>query len=106
MNDGITLGAAAWVATISVASLAARWALTPVRPGRHRAADRLPSEGVPCGPPSPYADPWADTQVFGVVKTGFGWCGPCASTTAGVITQNGFRCGEFFRHPAGAEAAS
>lgn len=31
MNDRITLGAAVWVATISVASLAIRWAVTPVR---------------------------------------------------------------------------
>lgn len=98
MNDRITLGAAVWVAGI----LAVRWAVTPVRqPGRHRATDRLPSEEVLCGPPSPYTDPWADTETLAVVKTGFDWCGPCDATTAGVITQNGFRCGEFYRHPAG-----
>ena len=103
MNDRITAGAAALVGTISVASLAIRWAVSPVRePGRHRAAHRLPSEEVLCGPPSAYTDPWADTQEFGVVKTGFGWCGPCDGMTAGVVTQTGFRCGEFYRHPGGA----
>lgn len=97
MNDRITLGAAMLVSSV----LAVRWAFTPVRPAKHRAAHKLPSEEVLCGPPSPYTDPDAETQAFGVVRTGFGWCGSCASTTAGVITQNGFRCGEFFRHPGG-----
>jgi hypothetical protein len=77
-------------------------------PSRHRTAHLLPSEEVLCGPPSPYTavDPDADTQVFGVIRTGFGWCEDCRNTTAGVITRNGFRCGEFSEHlkPGGAAA--
>lgn len=74
---------------------------TPVAPARHRASGRLPSEETLIGPPSAYTDPEADTHVFGVLTTGFGWCPVCGSTTAGVISRNGFRCGEFAAHPAG-----
>lgn len=72
-------------------------------PSRHRTLHKLPPEDVLIGPASAYTavDPCADTQAFGVVKTGFGWCKPCQDTTAGVITRNGFRCGEYYRHPAG-----
>ena len=102
MNDRIHAGLAVPSACFVGAAFAVRWAVTPVRePGRHRAVDRLPSEEVLCGPPSTYTDPWADTQVFGVVKTGFGRCEACDDTTAGVVTRNGFRCGEFYRHPGG-----
>ena len=84
---GITMVARAWTAS----------------PARHRAPHKLPSEADLIGPPSAYTavDPFADTQAFGVVRTGFGWCEPCQGTTAGVITRGGFRCGEFYRHPAG-----
>lgn len=69
-------------------------------PAKHRATALLPSEEVLCGPPSAYTavDPNAETQAFGVLRTGFGWCPSCQSTTAGVISRNGFRCGEFYRH--------
>lgn len=42
-----------------------------------------------------------DVEPTGPITQGWGWCDPCQSTTAGVITRDGFRCGEFYRHPAG-----
>lgn len=77
---GLTIVARTWTATY---------------PAKHRAPHKL-TEADLIGPPSAYTtvDPEADTQAFGVVKTGFGWCQPCRQTTAGVITRNGFRCGE------------
>lgn len=101
-QEQITLGAAAVMAGLTIGTGLVRWAVMPVRPARHRQAHLLPAEEVLCGPPSTYTDPFAETQAFGVVKTGFGWCPACAGTTAGVITRNGFRCGEFARHTAGA----
>lgn len=100
MNDHITIGGAAVTSSLVLGTALIRWAVTPVRTARHRNPGLLPSEEVLIGPPSTYTDPFADTQPFGVVRTGFGWCQPCQQTTAGVITRNGFRCGEG-HHPAG-----
>ena len=83
---------------VGLTAFARAWPTT--NPAKHRAAALLPSEEVLCGPPSAYTavDPNAETQAFGVLRTGFGWCPSCESTTAGVISRNGFRCGEFYRH--------
>lgn len=97
MIDRITIGAASLMAALVTATGYARWYVRPEHaPGRHRTTRWLPPESDLIGPPSPYTavDPWADTQPMGVVRTGFGWCEPCQETTAGVITRNGFRCGE------------
>lgn len=72
-------------------------------PARHRNPGHLPSLDVLIGPPAAYTavDPDAETQSFGVVQPGFGWCDVCWETKAGVITRNGFRCDDFTSHPAG-----
>lgn len=72
-------------------------------PSRHRTLHKLPPENVLIGPASAYTavDPDADTQAFGVVRIGIGWCDVCWETKAGVITRNGFRCDDFTQHPAG-----
>lgn len=105
MIDRITVGAASVMGALVTATGVARWYVRPEHaPGRHRNARRLPSLDVLIGRPSAYTavDPYADTQPIGVVRTGFGWCVPCEQTTAGVITRNGFRCGECLT-PAGGE---
>lgn len=100
MSEYVTaLTAAGSGVAVGLVAMARSWPTT--NPAKHRAMDRLPSEEVLCGPPDPYTDPHADTQPFGVLRTGFGWCPDCQSTTAGVISRNGFRCGEFAQHPAG-----
>ncbi|MCZ4602973.1 hypothetical protein O3S80_04130 [Streptomyces sp. Lzd4kr] len=101
MNEYLTaLTAAGTTIALGAVMIARAWT---VQPARHRAPHKLPPETDLIGPPSAYTtvDPNADTHAFGVVRTGFGWCEPCAQTTAGVITRNGFRCGEYYRHPAG-----
>ena len=107
MSDYLTaLTGAGTTVAVGVTYIARSFRGTPVAPARHRAAGRLPSEETLIGPPSAYTavDSEADTHVFGVLKTGFGWCPDCGSTTAGVISRNGFRCGEFAQHPAGGAA--
>lgn len=87
------LTGAGTVVAVGLTVMARAWGTT--YPAKHRAADLL-DEADLLGPPSAYTtvDPNAETQAFGVIRTGFGWCQPCQSTTAGVITRNGFRCGE------------
>jgi hypothetical protein len=77
-------------------------------PSRHRHPEKLPPLEDLIGPPSEYTavDPDADTQAFGIVRTGFGWCEHCQNTTAGIVTRNGFRCGEFFEHQTAGGAAA
>lgn len=101
MSDYLTaLSGAGTTLAVGITMVARSWTVSPAR---HRAPHRLPSESDLIGPPSAYTtvDPNADTQAFGVVRTGFGWCETCQQTTAGVIARNGFRCGEYYRHPAG-----
>jgi len=104
VSDYLTaLTGAGTTVAVGVTYIARTFRGTPVAPARHRASGRLPSEVDLIGPPSVYTavDPEADTHAFGVLRTGFGWCESCRSTTAGVVTRNGFRCGEFATHPAG-----
>ena len=99
MSDYLTaLTGAGTAVAVGLTAMARSWTANPAR---HRQPDRLPPESDLIGAPSAYTDPWADTQPFGVVRTGFGNCDDCGGTTAGIITRNGFRCGEFYRHPAG-----
>lgn len=78
-------------------------------PVLHRAAELVfPPTGLhrksaSLFPPAPPAsvDSAAETQAFGVVRTGIGDCTPCGRVTAGVITRNGFRCDNYTSHPAG-----
>ena len=70
------------------------WAVALVFPptGLHR-------KGAALFPQAPRpADPDAETQAFGVVRTGLGECGPCGGVTGGVITRNGFRCDNYMQH--------
>jgi hypothetical protein len=112
--ERVTVGATVLMASLATGAGLVRWAVSPAparargwrttNPARHRAAHRLPSEEVLCGPPSGYTavDPNAETQAFGVVHTGFGWCSSCWDITPGVITRNGFRCDSFTQHAGGA----
>lgn len=96
MNEYVTaLTAAAMTVALGVTMIARAWT---VHPARHRAPRKPQPETTAAYTP---VDPNADTHAFGVVRTGFGWCDPCQNTTAGVITRNGFRCGDYHRHPAG-----
>ena len=106
MSDFVTALTGAGT-TVAVGIVMVARSLAP-SPSRHRHPEKLPPVEDLIGPPSAYTavDPDADTQVFGVIRTGFGWCEDCRNTTAGVITRNGFRCGEFSEHlkPGGAAA--
>lgn len=100
----MTLPAAAALAVMTVlvglTMIARSWTVSPAR---HHNPHLLPPLEELIGPPSSYTavDPDAETQAFGVVKTGLGWCDVCWETKAGVITWNGFRCDDFASHPAG-----
>lgn len=104
MNDYITVGAASLMGALAAATGLARWYVRPEHaPGRHRAMHLLPPVEDLIGAPSAYTavDPNADTQAFGVVQTGLGWCDVCWETKPGVITRNGFRCDDYMQHPTG-----
>lgn len=94
MSEYVTALTGAGMTVLLGAVMVAR-ALVPASPARHRAGTARPEQA-----PRP-VDPNADTQAFGVVRTGFGWCDPCARTTSGVITRNGFRCDDYVLHQAG-----
>lgn len=87
------LTAAGATVALGTVMIARAWTVSPAR---HRAPRKPETVAAYTA-----VDPNADTHAFGVVRTGFGWCDDCLQTTAGVITRNGFRCGEFYRHPAG-----
>ncbi|MBC2903197.1 hypothetical protein [Streptomyces cupreus] len=104
MIDRITVGAASLMGALVTAAGVARWYVRPEHaPGRHRSVGLLPPLEDLIGPPSEYTavDPCAETQAFGVVRIGLGWCDVCWETKAGVITRNGFRCDDFTSHPTG-----
>lgn len=104
MSEYVTaLTGAATTMAVGITMVARSWT---VNPARHRAPHKLPPEEVLIGRPSAYTavDPNADTQAFGVVRIGLGWCDVCWETKAGVITRNGFRCDDFTSHPAGGAA--
>lgn len=96
----ITALTAAWTGmAVGATAVARNW--TTTNPSTHPHADKLTDADLDGPLPAWGTDPDAETQSFGVVRTGFGWCEACAGTTAGVVTRNGFRCGEFANHPAG-----
>lgn len=101
MNEYLTAATAAGT-TVALGATTFFRAWT-VHPARHRAPHKLPPETDLIGPPSTYTavDPNADTHAFGVVKIGLAWCDACRETKAGVITRNGFRCDDYWQHPAG-----
>lgn len=101
MSEYVTaLTGAGTAVAVGLTVMARSFRGTPVSPAKHRAADRLPSVDDLIGPADPYTtvDPFADTQVFGVLQTGFGWCEACRDTVPGVVSQNGFRCDLFVEH--------
>lgn len=107
MNDRITAGAAAWVATISVASLAIRWAVTPVRtPGRHRgrhvqavADDALLDDLM---------GDWPEPAMGAVVAQAWRWCAECTRMEPSLLhADDCWRCGHCLHVTyAGAEVTS
>lgn len=107
MNDRIAAGAAVWVATISVASLAIRWAVSPVRePGRHRgrrvqavADDALLADLM---------GDWPEPAMGAVVAQAWRWCEECMRMEPALLhADDCWRCGHCLRVTyAGAEAAS
>lgn len=103
MNDRITAGAAVLVGTISVASLAIRWAVTPVRePGRHRG--RLVQAVADDALLDDLMGEWEPAHGA-ALKPKWRDCPSCSKATAGVLNKDGWLCGECLT-PAGAGAAS
>jgi hypothetical protein len=92
MNDHITLGAAAVMGALVAGTGLVRWAVAPPQP-------RL-SEDDLIGPPTPYTTAFEHAPA--PIRTGFAHCGPCGRTTAGSWNKDGWLCGEFYNHPAGA----
>lgn len=102
MNDRITAGGMVITEVLAVGFAALRWAVTPapVR-GRHRAPRTVtvPLDDL-LGPPTPYT---TDIEhAPGVIRQGFDYCTPCARTTAGVLTRDGWTCGECLTPSGGA----
>ncbi|MGW3144888.1 hypothetical protein ACWDG1_09440 [Streptomyces sp. NPDC001177] len=94
MIERITVGAAAVMAALVGYTHLGRWAVTepkPRREGRHRSAPELVSLDELLGPPSPYLE---FEHASGVIRQGFDFCEPCDRTTAGVLTRDGWTCGE------------
>jgi hypothetical protein len=103
MIDRITVGAATLMGALAAATGFVRWAVAPpVARGRHRVQPRVVSLDELLGEPSAYTSyrTLTDVPSVGVMRQGFGWCEPCAQTTAGVVTRDGFTCGQCFT-PAG-----
>lgn len=74
-----------------------RWAVAPTAArGRHRVQPRLVTLDELLGEPSTYTSysTLTDVPQPGPIRQGFGWCEPCTRTTAGVVTRDGFTCGE------------
>lgn len=98
MIERITVGAASLMGALVAGTGLIRWAVAPpVRRGQHRSpAGRAVALDELIGRPSPYTSyaTLTDVPAAGVMRQGFGWCDPCAATTAGVITRDGFCCGE------------
>jgi hypothetical protein len=82
-----------WVATISVASLAIRWAVTPVRePGRHR--DRHVQA---VAAPAVLGD-WPEPATGAVVAQAWRWCDECMRTEPALLhADDCWRCGHCLR---------
>ncbi|HEX2550765.1 MAG TPA: hypothetical protein VHK64_04160 [Nocardioidaceae bacterium] len=92
MNDRIAAGASAVMAALLVGTGMVRWAVRPVAVrGRHRAGPRFASLDDLMGPWSPYTE---FEHAPGVIRQGFDYCAPCDRTTAGVLTRDGWTCGE------------
>lgn len=97
MIDRITVGAASLMGALVFATGLVRWAVTPpARRGQHRARPRLVTLDELLGEPSAYTSyaTLTDVPQPGVVRQGFDRCEPCDDTTAGVITRDGFTCGQ------------
>lgn len=92
------LGALAIVATISFAALVDRFNVTEA--GAHRrAGSGETTVEVPIAallPPwSPRREPdWPEPVHGAAVPQAFGFCPPCRRETAGVVSRDGWRCGE------------
>lgn len=102
MNDRITAGAASLMGSLTAGFAYLRWHITPVPVrGRHRAprSVTVPLDDL-LGPPTPYTT--AIEHAPGVIRQGFDYCTPCDATTAGVLTRDGWTCGECFTPSAGA----
>lgn len=84
MNEHITAGAAAVMGSLAVAAAAARWAVAPARP----AVD----EDDLIGPPTAYTTDFEHAPS--PIRQGFAHCPNCTRTTAGVLTRDGWTCGE------------
>lgn len=104
MNDRITLGAASIMGVLTMGTLAIRWAVTPVRePGRYR-GPRVRAVLDDASMEELLGD-WE--PVYGAaLEQAWRDCKVCGRATAGVVQGDGWLCGEFYRHPAGTEAAS
>jgi hypothetical protein len=73
--------------------------------GLHRRPRRDPlTLDTLIGPESAYTSyrTLTDVPQLGPFRQGFGWCDPCTRTTAGVITRDGFTCGQCLT-PAGGD---
>ncbi|MEU1273058.1 hypothetical protein [Streptomyces sp. NPDC005799] len=94
MNDHITVGAGALVASMAGATVIARaWPA----PARHRTAWRLPSLSVLLGAPSAYTTP--DVPELAVVPGRFADCPICDRAEAGTVTKDHtWRCGSCGTH--------
>lgn len=94
MIPQITLGAASLMGALVLGTGLVRWAVTPPKPkGRHRSVSMphlVPLDEL-LGPPSPYLE---FEHAPGVIRQGFDYCEPCDQTTAGVLTRDGWTCGE------------
>jgi hypothetical protein len=102
--ERITVGATSLMAALVAATGLVRWAVAPVRePGRHRGTPQFVPLDDLLGPPSPYTsyDTLTDVLAPGPIRQGFGLCARCAGTTAGIVTRDGFTCGQCLT-PAGA----